>query len=280
IGGVRLSLMNNGFRDLSRTSYDIGAAYLLPTQTRLKFSRSTGYKTNKAFYLWWGNGQFIQREPRRGLEPSETGTWEGGAEQTIHLGGGRSGVVRATYFHTEESGLFNFGNSGSGIPFFDAARARGFELWTEWRLGRVRPFASFTNLSNVRTGSTNPLANNVDLRFTPLPSRASGFGAQIEATRKLMLVVMGYYDSGGIQEQVVNDSIVVSRYGEFVKVNAAVSYSLSERLSLIGRVDNLLNRRDLGYSRTVLNQDGSSQNVAGTQRDPGTIFAGGLQYRF
>lgn len=280
IGGARLSLMNNGFRDLRRNSYDVGAAYLLPTQTRLKFSRFTGYKTNKAFYLWWGNGLFIQREPRQGLEPSDTGTWEGAAEQTIGLGRGGSGVVRATYFHTEEKGLFNFGNSGGGVPFLDAARARGVELWTEWRLRRVRPFASFTTLSNVRTASTNPVANNVDLRFAQLPSRAAGFGAQVDATQRLLLVVMGSYDSGGIQEQVVNDAVVVSRYGKFTKVNATAAYSVNERFSLIGRIENLLNRRDLGYSRAVLNSDGSTQNVSGTQRDPGIIFAAGLQYRF
>lgn len=280
IGGARLSLLNNGFRDMRRTSYDIGASYILPTQTRLKFSRSNGFKLNKAFYLWWGNGLFIQRPPAMGLDPSETSTWEGGVEQTVALPRGTSGIVRATYFSTEESRLFNFGNSQTGVPYYDAARARGLEFWTEWRLGIVRPFASFTYLNNARTGSTNPLANNIDIRFTPLPSRAAGFGAQVDATRRLLLVVMGHYDSGAVQEQVVNDSIVVSRFGSFGKVNATASYAISERLGLILRVENLLNRRDLGYSRTVLNPDGSTQNIAGTQRDPGIIFGGGFQYRF
>ena len=279
IGGVRLSFLNNGMRDLRRTTYDIGAAYLLPTQTRLKFSRSSGFKLNKPFYLWWGNGAFIRREPRRGLDPSETGTWEASVEQNIAVLGG-SGLIRATYFHTNESRLFNFGNTGNGMPFYDAALARGVEVWSEWRLGRLRPFASFTHLQNKRTASTNPAANNVDLRFEGLPSRAAGFGAQVDATRRLLFAVMGYFDSGGIQEQVVNDSIILTRFGGFTKVNASGSFLLTERLSLTGRIENVLNRHDLGYSRNVLNPDGTTQRVSGAQRDPGIIFAGGFQYRF
>ena len=279
IGGVRLSFLNNGMRDLRRTTYDIGASYLLPTQTRLKFSRSSGFKLNKAFYLWWGNGAFIQRSPRLGLDPSETGTWEASVEQNISTLG-RSGLVRATYFHTTEQQLFNFGSTPNGVPFYDAARAEGVELWSERRVGRLRPFASFTHLQNRRIGSTNPAATNVDLRFAALPSRAAGFGTHVDATRRLLFVVLGYFDSGGIQEQVVNDSIIVTRFGSFTKVNASGSFLLTERLSLTARIENLLNRHDLGYSRSVLNPDGSTQRVSGTQRDPGIIFAGGFQYRF
>ncbi|HET8550758.1 MAG TPA: carboxypeptidase regulatory-like domain-containing protein [Bryobacteraceae bacterium] len=280
IGGVRASLIDNGFRDLTRSSYDIGAAYVLPTHTRLKISRSTGYKLNKPFYLWWGNGRYIDRAPRRGLEPSGTGTWEAGVEQNVHAGTRLCGVVRATWFDTRETRLPNFGDTRTGAAWYDDARARGVEWWTEWRLGRVRPFASFTRLWNARTGSTNPLSTNVDLRFTPLPNSAAGFGAQVDATPRLLLGFMGFRDSGAIQEQVVNDSIVVSRFRSFSKVNATASYALNARLSLLGRIENLLNRRDLGYSRTVLNPDGSSRHISGTQRDPGIIFGGGLQYRF
>jgi outer membrane receptor protein involved in Fe transport len=65
-----------------------------------------------------------------------------------------------------------------------------------------------------------------------------------------------------------------------VKANASATYRWNPRFSVTLRVENLFNQRDLGYSRSVLNPDGTSERVAGTQRDPGTIVGGALQVRF
>lgn len=277
--GIRLAALDNGFGRQYPALYDVGVAYDLPTRTRLKASYSTGYKLNKAFYLWWGGGQFIRRQPAEGLRPSRTNTAEVGVEQNLTING-RTGLVRVSYFQTNERDLFNFGNSGGGIPFYDDQRTRSLEVWTEWKLARLRPFASFTSLRGVRTRSTNPAANNVDLRFAPLPNYAASFGSHFDVSRRWSGALLGYFDDGGVNEQVVADSVVVSRYGRFIKVNGSVSFKWSENLGLTLRAENLFNRRDLGYSRSVLNADGTSQRVAGTQRDPGLVVAGGLQIRF
>lgn len=278
--GLRSTRIDNHFDRRTRNAYDVGLAYRLPTRTRLKASYSTGYKLNKPFYLWWGGGNFITRDPGVGLRPSTTETTEFGVEQAVILGPGASGVVRATVFRTDESDLFNFGNTGTGVPYYDQLRSDGFELWSEWRVGMFRPFVSFTHLDVVRTASDNPVATNVDLRFAPLPGKAAGFGTFIEPTRRLQLSVLGSYDNGGIQEQLVNDQIVVTRWEEFLKFNALASFALNNRFSLLVRAENLLNRRDLGYSRSVLNMDGTAEQIAGTQRDPGLILAAGVQIQF
>lgn len=120
----------------------------------------------------------------------------------------------------------------------------------------------------------------VSLRFTPLPNYAASFGAGVDVTTRLYAAVMGNYDDGGVNEQVVNDDIAVTRFENFMKVNASANYKVTERVSLTLRIENLFNARDLGYSRSVLGADGSSQRITGTQRDPGTIVGGGLQVRF
>ena len=278
--GVRGTRIDNSFETNGRAAYDVGLAYRLPTRTRLKASYSTGYKLNKPFYLWWGGGNFIRREPSDGIRPSNTRTTEFAAEQAISAGGGVSGTVRASVFRTDEKDLFNFGNTGTGTPYYDQLRVDGFELWSQWRVGRVRPFVSYTWLDNVRSGSDNLNASNLDLRFAPLPGKSAGFGAFVPATRRFDFSIMGMYDNGGIQEALVNDQIVLTRYQEFLKINALLSISVTDKLSLLVRAENLLNRRDLGYSRSILQMNGSSEQVAGTQRDPGLILAGGVQWAF
>lgn len=280
-GGVRVANIDNGFRNKPRAAYDAGAAWVIPgARTRLFGSWSTGYKLNKAFYLWWGNGQFIRRDPAVGLRPSTTDTVEIGAEQPFSIGSHGSGTVRVAVFKSRESDLFNFGNTGMGVPFYDAARTRGVEMWTEWRVWRLRPFASLTWLRSYRDDSTNPNASNVDLRFAPLPNYVASFGTHIDLHRRLAASVYGIYDDGGLSEQRLNDDVVVTRFGGFGKLNAAIAWSASSRWGLFTRVENLLNQRDLGFDRTIISPDGSARRVAGTQRDPGVVVSAGLNIQF
>ena len=278
--GLRVSALDNGFETTYPFVYDAGAAWQLPSGTRLMGSYSTGYKLNKAFYLWWGNGQFIGRPGSEGLRPSRTDTAELGIEQSVRRGGRSVGLIRVSGFRTDEIDLFNFGNTGTGTPFYDDARVRGVEVWSEWRFAKIRPFGSFTWLRTERVASTNPAATNIDLRFTPLPNYAASVGSHLDLHDRVSIAVMGYYDDGGVSEQVVTDSIAVTRFASFVKANASAIYRLNDRLGLTLRIENVFNQRDLGYSRSILNPDGSSQRVDGTQRDPGTIVGGGFQFRF
>lgn len=278
--GLRAVALDDGFTTRHPVLWDAGVAYALPTDTRLRASYSTGYKLNKAFYLWWGGGSFIARQGSEGLRPSQTETAEVSLEQTVRRGPRSIGTVRVSVYRTNEDDLFNFGNSGTGVPYYDDARVRGAEVWTEWRLPRLRPFASVTWLRTERTASTNPDAANVDLRFTPLPNYAASLGTHLDVSSRLALTVLGYYDDGGVNEQAVNDDLVVTRFQGFFKANAMASMQLTDRVGVLLRVENLFNQRDLGYSRSILNADGTMSRVAGTQRDPGTIVGGGVQVRF
>lgn len=280
-GGVRVANVDNAFTDDVRAFYDAGAAWIAPvTRTRVFGSWSTGYKLNKAFYLWWGGGQFISREPAIGLRPSTTETVEAGVEQPVTLGRAGAGTIRAAVFGTRESDLFNFGNTGAGIPFYDAAATRGAELWSEWQIGRLRPFASLTWLHTRRDASTNPEASNLDLRFAPLPNYVVGFGSHVAVHPRLSASLYGIYDDGGVSEQRVNDDIVVTRFGSFGKLNASVTWAASSRWDVFSRLENVLNHRDLGFDRTIIRPDGTAQRVAGTQRDPGIVVSIGINARF
>ncbi|MCR4375772.1 MAG: TonB-dependent receptor [Acidobacteria bacterium] len=279
-GGLRLANVDNGFRTDARLLYEAGAAVTVPgAETKIYGSWSTGYKLNKAFYLWWGGGNFIAREPANGLVPSSTETAEIGIEQPVRMGD-RTGTVRVSTYLTHEDDLFNFGNSGSGVPFYDDARTRGVEVWTEWRLGFVRPFASLTWLRSTRDSSTNPAATNVDLRFSPLPNWVSGAGAAFDLHERLALSVFGTYNDGGVSEALVGDDILVTRFGGYGQVNAAAEWRAGERWSLVGRLENLLNDRKRGYDRTTFSPDGRATLNPGTQIDPGLVAAIGVQVKF
>lgn len=278
--GIRNTWIDNSFQTNDRQAWDVGAAYRLPTRTSLKASYSTGYRLNKPFYLWWGGGQNIFREPANGLRPSTTETTELGLEQAFLIGGNVSGTARVSFFRTDESDLFNFANTGTGTPYYDQLRVDGFELWSEWKIGKVQPFVSYTWLENVRTGSDNLNASNLDLRFSPLPTDSGSFGARLPLLRRFQVSAFAIYDNGGLQQQLVNDQIVVTRFSKFVRVNAIASVNLTEKWSLLLRAENLLNRRDQGYTRSTFQMDGSAELTDGQQRDPGIVLAVGAQWQF
>lgn len=280
-GGVRVANLDNGFTTDARVLYDAGAAWLLPrSRTRVFGSWSTGYKLNKAFYLWWGNGQFITRDPATGLRPSTSGTLEGGVEQPLSFGTVASGTVRVALFRARERDLFNFANTGLGTPYYDDARTSGAEVWTEWRVGRLRPFGSITWLRSYRDASTNPTATNVDLRFAPLPNYNASFGTHIELHARLAATVSGLFDDGGVAQQSANDQISVTRFGRFMRVNTSVAWTASSRWGLFSRIENVLRRRDMGFDRTVISPDGSVRRITGTQRDPGIVVSAGVNLQF
>jgi hypothetical protein len=79
---------------------------------------------------------------------------------------------------------------------------------------------------------------------------------------------------------VLNDEVLVTRYGSFSRVNASAIWTVSPRWNLFIRAENLLHRRDLGFDRTIIHPDGTAERIAGTQRDPGLVASAGVELRF
>ena len=280
--GLRAAEIDNGFRDLTKVVHNVGAAYTLPGAIgTVHASHATGYRLNKAFYLFWGGGNNSLREPARGLEPSESETWEVGYTLPFTLADG-AGQLRATYFETTESRLFNFANTGTGTPYYDEGLAQGVELWLDWNPHeKLQLFAGYGHVSNERDSSNNPAANNVGLRFSPLPEDTASIGLNWRPTAAWEVTLAGLYDAGSVREFYDDNGVrETEQFGSFFKVDAALARRLTESLVAYLRIENLLDERDLGYTAVREASDGTTTSNNASQRDPGILFSLGARYEF
>ncbi|MGE9291629.1 MAG: TonB-dependent receptor, partial [Puniceicoccales bacterium] len=278
--GLRGSRIDNGYRDLNKVTYDLGVAVQVPVVGQLHVSNYTGYNLNKAYYLFWGGGEFIDRDPQDGLKPTETYTWEIGWEKEFLLLE-NPGSARITYFHTKETNLFNFGDTGSGVPFYDEGVAEGIEAWFDWYpIETLNLFAGYAHIDNRRTGSSNPNASNLDLQFTPLPEHSASIGASWMFLENWFFTASGIYNSGYQREFYDQDAREIETFNDFFQVDVAVSWNINERFTVFGRIENLLNEKDLGYSSVREESDGTITDIDSEQEDPGILFALGGEIHF
>ncbi|WPJ94321.1 TonB-dependent receptor [Coraliomargarita algicola] len=278
--GLRGTQIDNAFRNIYHVAHNVGAAVNLNALGQFHVSHFTGYRLNKAFYLWWGGGSFLDRAPADGLDPSESETLEIGWKRNFQLLEG-NGSIRLTYFDTTESRIFNFANTGTGTPYYDEGESKGFEAWLEWQATEeLKLFTGYTSLKNRRVDSTNPAATNLDLRFSPLPEHTASLGFSWRFAEDWELTTTALYDSGSQREFYDAGVREVETFEEFFHIDAAVSWQVTEDLMLFGRIENLLNEKDLGYSSVREESDGSTTRNNATQEDPGILFALGARIQF
>lgn len=278
--GLRAARIDNGFRNVDELAHNVGLAIDVPRVGQIHFSHYSGYRLNKAFYLWWGGGSNIERDPAQGLDPSESETWEIGWRREFTFNGG-IGHVRLTYFETTESHLFNFGNTGTGVPYYDEGESQGFEAWAEWNpRPEIRLFAGYSHLGNRRVDSTNPDASNLDLRFTPIPEDTASVGLSWQFAERWQWTLAGNYDSGAQREFYDQGVREIEQFASFFRIDTALAWQVNDRWMLFGRIENLLNEKDLGYTAVRQESDGTSTRNEATQEDPGILFAFGGQLRF
>lgn len=278
--GLRGSRIDNAFQYHDHLAHNAGVAVVVKPVGEFHVSHFTGYRLNKAQYLFWGNGAHIQRDPAVGLDPSESETWEFGWKRPIAIFDG-PGNIRITYFTTTESRLFNFADSGTGVPFYDKGEAQGIEAWLDWNpVPTVKLFAGYSHLKNRRVDSTNPAANNTGLRFTPLPEDTVSIGGSWQFADGWTWTLTGLYDSGSMREFYDNGVRETETFESFVRVDTAMAWAINDHWTVFGRIENLLDNRDLGYSAVREESDGTTTSNDAEQRDPGILFALGAQARF
>lgn len=279
--GLRGVRLDNAFRYENHLLHNVGAAVVVEPVGEFHVSHFTGYRLNKAFYLFWGGGNNVKRDPRVGLDPSESETWEIGWKRPFTLLEGE-GTMRLTYYETTELRLFSFpSNTGTGEPYYDEGEAQGIEAWLEWD---PRPelslFTGYSHVKNRRVDSTNPNASNLGLRFTPLPEDTFSLGTKWRFADRWELLLTGLYDSGALRERYENGVKLTEQFESFVRVDAAVAWYVNDNWTLFGRIENLLDERDFGYTSFTEESDGTTTRKNVEQRDPGILFALGVQAQF
>ncbi len=206
-------------------------SYLIKTTgTRLKATLGTGFKAPSLYQLYapstlWGPIGNQQLEPERSLG------WDAGFEQELF---GRSFSFGAVYFYNRYENLIDF-DFTQGYINVGEAFSRGVELSLKSQLLDWLSFHStytYQKAENDATGKA--LLRRPQHKFT-LESR----GTLMEALRiRLLLVYMGKRDdmfySGYTSSRVMLD--------EYVLLNSSLSYDLFPGLSLMLRMENMLNQ--------------------------------------
>ena len=217
------------------TTYRLQGSYRFEGGTRLRAAAGSGVK-NPGFYELFGyvDGRFIGNE---GLRPEKSQGWEVGLEQTL---GSDRFMVGATYFQSVLRDEIvttypapNFVATPANSP--ELSRQRGLEVYVNARLGEAwRIDASYTylharenGLEEVRRPSS---IGSVALSWRPLGDRLNVTG------------VMRY--NGAADDLAYTDPSYVPRrvrLRDYALVDLNADLRLTGRLSLFGRVENLLN---------------------------------------
>ena len=216
------------------TTYRLQGSYRLPSGTRIRAAAGSGIK-NPGFYELFGyiDGRFVGNAD---LRPEKSEGWEAGLEQSLR--GGQI-ILGATYF---QSTLRDEIVTTYPAPSFVAkpanspgrSRQRGVEVYLNARLGDAwRIDANYTYLHARESG----------LEEVRRPSSIGSFAVSWRAPRdRLSLTGVVRYNGATDDFAFTDPSYVPARVRlrGYVLVNLNADLRLTRRLSLFGRVENLL----------------------------------------
>ncbi|KQT32091.1 TonB-dependent receptor [Sphingomonas sp. Leaf412] len=226
---------NSRFDDV--TTWRAQAGYRLPFGLRARGAYGTGVKNPGYFELFgFSDGRYIGNP---NLRPEKSRGWEAGADQEI--AGGKA-TVGATYFDSVlEDEIF----TTFAPPTFVATPAN---RTTRSRQHGVEVFGSATPIPQLK----------FDLAYTYLRARENGVEevrrprhvASLNTTvfgtdRRLSGTLTVRYNGRQTDVAFTDPSFrpVTVAMQDYVLVNLAADYRLTERLSLFGRVENLFSER-------------------------------------
>lgn len=218
----------------ARTTWKLGAVAALPElSSRLTAAAGTAYKA-PTLYDRYGITNFGYRG-NPDLDAEESTGWEAGVE--TDLPGGLA-TVGATYFANDVEGLIQFDfvrNSSFNIAETEIEGVEGTLTLTPADWAEARFSWTWTDARDGRTGARLLRRPEHQLaaaaRLEPLP----GLTVAPEATFTGRRVDATYDDAGGF---LGNRAV-----GGYWLVNLAVSYAVSEEVTLFARGTNLLDRR-------------------------------------
>ncbi|MDV3458961.1 TonB-dependent receptor [Sphingomonas sp. HF-S4] len=224
---------NNRFDDT--TTWRVQGSYRLPTGTRVRAAYGTGVK-NPGYYELFGysDGTYIGNP---NLKPEKSEGWEAGLEQSFADG---RATIGATYF---DSRLTDEIYTSYPAPDFVATPAN---RTTRSKQHGVEAFASVRPIPQIRLDAAYTWldAQENGVEEVRRPKHVASFNASVFSTDERFSTTLTVRYNGRTNDVAYIDPsfvpVTVSMQ-EFVLVNLAADYRITERVSLFGRVENLLN---------------------------------------
>ena len=219
------------------------------SDTKLKASVGSGFKAPTLSELYQDFPPFFFANPN--LQPETSTGWDAGIEQGFGQGAWRVG---ATYFHNSISNLITTDVTGSSYANIGHATTQGVESFIAYQ-----PWKTLTlRIDYTYTEATDDATQEELLRR---PKNKGSFDAAWQITPVWLttfdVLTVGTWVDG-------NRDFSVPRLDAptYTTVNLATTYELTQRLALIARIDNLLDRH--------------YQNPVGFQQ-PGFSIYGGVK---
>jgi vitamin B12 transporter len=246
--GVRYDKHN---RFGSALTYRIAPSYFIySTNTKLKATYGTGFKSPSLYYLF---------EPTYGninLKPEKSRGWDAGIEQYLF---NYKLSVGITYFRNDFSDLIGFDSNFKTINI-DKAETKGAEFYVSSCPARdleITANYTYTDSKDKSTGSNESGKNLIRVPQNKISININYFISKTNFNVEILNV--GSREdkdySTGIAERV--------KLKPYTLVNMAVTYQLLSHLSLYGRAENLFNTE---YEQVL---------YYGT---PGLSFYGGIRF--
>lgn len=239
-GGVR---SDDHSRYGSKTLFQAGGVWALPTATTLRVSYGEGFKAPSLFQLFSDFGN-------QALQPEEATGWEAGAEQRLF--GGRVSVG-ATYFERRSANLIIFTGcaAASTLPLcfqpgttirrsgyyqnVSRAFAQGVEAVAQARLGRLLVDGNYTwSLSEDRS----PGAATDGLQLARRPRNAANASVTYAVPRAFSLGAAMRWSG-----ETFDNAAHTLRLAPYALVDLRGELPLSEHVAFFGRVENVLDKR-------------------------------------
>jgi vitamin B12 transporter len=210
----------------TEVTYRIATAYLVQqSDTKIKASYGTGFKapTLLQLYSYWGNED---------LGPEESTGWDFGLEQSVFE---NRVSVGATYFYNDIDNLINF--EGATYDNVGEAVMKGVEAF-----GSIQPTEkletrfSYTYTNTKDKATAEDLIRRADNKF----SFILDYGFREKGNIHLDILYIGERDDMVFDPITYESSRV--RLDDYVTVNPAFSYLISERVQMFFRIENLFDR--------------------------------------
>ncbi len=217
----------------AETTYNLAPVYTLAgSGTKFRAAYGTGFKAPTLFQLFSSYG-----DPT--LDPERSRGWEAGFDQEIAEGAADFGL---TYFVNDFDNLIDFDSATFTYKNLGAVRTEGVELMTSFRPADNLKLAFNYILTKAEDDTGQPLVRRPDNKAAFELSRNFDSSGNVD----LEVVYIGERDDFDFSTFPTTRVVL----DEYTLVNVSGSLSLGEKITLTGRIENLLDEdyeEVLGY---------------------------------
>jgi len=214
------------------TTYRIAPAYYISsTGTKIKASYGTGFKAPSLYYIFdpmYGNPD---------LKPEESRGFDAGFEQIIYKGKFQFGL---TYFNINLENMFGFDANYKTINIAKAS-SNGFEFSASAK--NIYSFSLNINYTYTKTKDEYEGTADYDKPLLRRPSHRLFVGLNHEPINDLFLGIQLKYTGERDDKDFSNYTTTRVTLPAYTLVNLSISYNLFSYLTLIGRIENLFDKK-------------------------------------